>query len=126
MCVAYIDLTDTYIEIGWCAQSYDDDAQKLHFEFSQFPPSANTNEKRKEHIIAHAQTWLDHIVNVADMAALYPDDPDFQSDPGLPWKFYQGSGGNTELVTRNYIIENVVYNDALTPPLSFQLRRIHP
>jgi hypothetical protein len=122
MCVAYIDLTDTYIEIGWCAQSYDDDAQKLHFEFSQFPPSANTNEKRQQHVIEHAQTWLDSRIRLSDLPA---DDPDKSTDPALPWRFWEGSGGSAELVTRNYIIENVVYNDALTPPLSFQLRRIH-
>ncbi len=40
------------------------------------------------------------------------DDPDRTIDPGLPWIFWVGPGqpGNTDLVSRADIIENVVWN----------------
>lgn len=115
MPVKSITVTDTYVEI-------DRGGDVLHFDFADFPPSAGTNEARQQHVIDHVQSWLDTRIKLKDLPA---DDPAKLADPGLPHFFWEGQGGNAELVARPVIIENVVYDDTKTPPLSFQLTRIH-
>lgn len=116
MPVKSITVTDTYVEIN-------DGGNVLQFFFADFPPSVTNNEQRQQHIIAAAQAWLDTRIKVKDLP---DDDPAKIADPGLPHFFWEGTGGNKELVARSVLIENVVYDDTQTPPLSFNLRRIYP
>lgn len=117
MPVREIIVTQTYVEIN-------DGDRILHFDFADFPPSASTNETRIAHITNHVQTnFLDKRIKLKDLPA---DDPDKTTDPGLPWLFWEGQGGNAELVARNVIIENVIYDDTQDYPLSFNLTRIYP
>ena len=116
MPVKSITITDTYVELN-------DDGNILHFDFADFPPSADTNEARQAHVVAHAQDWLDTRIPVKDLPA---DDPLAISDPALPYLFWEGTGGNKVVVVRNIVIENVNYDSSLVPPLSLTLRRIWP
>ena len=115
MPVSSITVTDLYVEVNW-------GGEVLHFDFANFPPSANTNLKRQQHITEHAQREL--FDTRQRLTTLPDDDPDKTIDPGLPTLFWEGTGGNTDLVARSIVIEDVVYDDTLSPPLSFTLRRL--
>lgn len=117
MPVRAITVTDTFVEIN-------DGGTVLHFEFADFPPSAGDNVARQNHVIQHVQeSFLDTRIKLKDLPA---DDPYKTTDPALPHIFWEGTGGNTELVARSVVIENVVYDDTQLPPLTFSLRRIWP
>ena len=116
MPVRALIVTDTYVEL-------DLGGNILHFDFADFPPSASTNEVRQQHIIDQAQLWFDTRIKLKDLPA---DDPNKTTDPAMPHLFWEGTGGNAELVSRNLVIENVVYDDTATPPLTFRVKQIWP
>lgn len=117
MPVRAITVTDTFVEIN-------DGGTVLHFDFVDFPPSAGDNLARQAHIVQHVQeTFLDTRIKLRDLPA---DDIAKTVDPGLPHFFWEGTGGNAELVARSVVIEDVVYDDTQLLPLTFTLRRIWP
>ena len=118
MPVRAITLTDTYVEIDRGGGT-----DLLRFNFAGFPPSAGTNEARAQHVIDHAQSWLDTVIKLKDLPA---DDPDKTPGTNTPHKFWRGTGGNAELVFRTVVIENVSWDETRSPPLYFDLRRIYP
>ena len=117
MPVKSMTVTDTYVEVDR------GNGAVLHFDFADFPPSADTNETRQAHIIAHVQDWLDYRVKLRN---LEDGDPNKTIDPALPHLFWEGTGGNAEIVQRNIVIENVTYDSAKAPPLEFSLRKLWP
>lgn len=118
MPVRAITLTDTYVEIDRGGGT-----DILRFNFADFPSSAGTNEQRAQHVIDHAQSWLDKVIKLKDLPA---DDPDKTPGTDTPWKFWRGTGGNAEIVYRSVIIKDVTWDENATPPLNFTLQRIVP
>lgn len=114
MPVQSLEITDTYIEIARAGNV-------LRFEFASFPGGANTPGKRRDHIIAIVQSWLDTRQRLSDLPA---DDPDKTTDPARPDLFWEGQGGNAELVARSIVIEGVEWNAANSPPLRVTLRKL--
>jgi len=114
MPVTSIEITDTYIRVRKSGDEF-------YFEFADFPGGVNTPQKRVDHIMTNGQRWLDTRQKLSDLPA---DDPDKTTDPGLPTLFWEGQGGNAELVGRSIVIENVTWDDAATPPLNVSFRRI--
>ena len=114
MPVRALTATDTYFEI-------DVGGRVLHFDYANFPPTTTGSQARVDHIIALAQKFLDTRIDLVDMPA---DDPAAIADPGLPNFFWEVDGSETTLVAREAVIENVVYDDTKSPPLSFSIRRL--
>jgi hypothetical protein len=117
MPIQAIEITDTYVLIRRSGEEW-------QFFYADFPQTDDTPEKKVQRIIDNVQRqFLDTRIKLSDLP---DDDPDKNTDPGLPHLFHEGQGGNAELVSRSIVIEDVTWDDNATPPLQVSFRRIFP
>jgi hypothetical protein len=81
--------------------------------------SGVTREEQGDEIVSRLQGFMD---GRQKRNTLPQDDPDRSVDPAQPWLFWEGTGGQTELVSREILVIGASWIDA-TSSFSIGLRR---
>ena len=71
---------------------------------------SGTRLEQEEQLIELLQALLD---KKQRRSRLPNDDPDKTIDPGLPWLFWEGTGGQTMLVSREILVVAAPWNEGL-------------